>query len=145
MRPVHDLRAHIEKHSIPEPMSGCWIWLRALDGDGYGVVGVGRWQRAHRASYRAFKGPIPTGVVIQHSCDTPCCVAPWHLSVGTIATNNLDMVRKGRSRGPTNISAQTVLDIRNASGSQESIARSFGISQSAVSRILRRESRRSVA
>jgi hypothetical protein len=23
-----DLRAYIEERSIPEPMSGCWIWLR---------------------------------------------------------------------------------------------------------------------
>lgn len=51
-------REMIEEHSIPEPNSGCWLWLGCDHGSGYGVLHVGRRRSmlAHRASYLAFHG-----------------------------------------------------------------------------------------
>lgn len=48
---------------IPEPNSGCWLWLGGTDGVyGYGKARHnGRQAQAHRVSYELFKGPIPGG------------------------------------------------------------------------------------
>lgn len=65
----------------------CWIWLRSIRA-GYGgmtVAGV-KW-RAHRYSYTVFKGEIPEGKLIKHSCDVKLCVNPQHLSTGTNSDN----------------------------------------------------------
>lgn len=38
------------------------------------------------------------GLVVMHSCDTPACIEPKHLKLGTVADNNRDMAQKGRCR-----------------------------------------------
>lgn len=74
----------------------CWLWTGSMAGH-YGklrgaVAAIG----AHRFSYELHHGPIPPGMVVMHSCDTPKCVNPAHLSVGTYKDNMDDMDRKGR-------------------------------------------------
>jgi hypothetical protein len=44
-------------------------------------------------------GPIDPGMEIMHTCDTPACVNPAHLSQVTHKANMHDMIRKGR--GPS--------------------------------------------
>ena len=88
----------IEKIS-PEPNSGCWIWCAARLPFGYGTVKVsGRPKVAHRAVWELLFGPIPGGKKILHKCDTPSCVNPAHLFMGTQADNVADMISKGRRR-----------------------------------------------
>lgn len=53
---------------------------------------------AHRFSYQQFKGKIPDGMIVCHSCDTPACVNPEHLWVGTYQDNSDDCHKKGRNR-----------------------------------------------
>jgi len=69
---------------------GCWLWPVAK---GYGCY---RGKRPSRLSYEAFKGPIPEGLFVCHTCDVTQCVNPDHLWVGTASDNSLDMVKKGR-------------------------------------------------
>jgi hypothetical protein len=82
----------------PEPNSGCWLWTAAISFDGYGIIGYDshRSVGAHRVSYELFKGNIPKGLFVMHSCDNRCCVNPSHLSVGTAKANAHDMIAKGR-------------------------------------------------
>lgn len=77
--------------------SGCWIWTGAKCPKGYGFMSVGKslW-RAHRISWTIKNGPIPPRMDICHKCDTPSCVNPDHLFVGTRADNIHDMIAKGR-------------------------------------------------
>ena len=86
-----------EERYIPEPSSGCWIWLGHLSGSsGYGYLDVdGRSERAHRYSYTMHKGVIPNGLVIDHLCRMPWCVNPDHLEAVTQKTN----VQRGNVTG----------------------------------------------
>lgn len=91
------IQSRIERYSIPEPNSGCWLWLGSIDGEGYGRATFrGKSDGAHRVSYTAFREAIPAGLLVCHSCDVRCCVNPDHLWVGTYADNNRDMLAKGR-------------------------------------------------
>lgn len=89
-------RETIEAYSMPVTECGCWIWLGA--GVRYGLV---RGDRAHRLSWKAFKGPIPENMHVLHKCDTPLCVNPDHLFLGTHQDNMLDKERKGRGNQPS--------------------------------------------
>jgi hypothetical protein len=87
----------LEENSIPEPNSGCWLWLRAVRGNGYPTAWwEGRdWPASHLAlSSRGIK--VPRGFKALHKCDVPLCVNPDHLFVGTDLDNRRDAKAKGR-------------------------------------------------
>lgn len=88
-------------HVSPEPMSGCWLWTGASRDDRYGRFGVDAktHRYAHRFSWELAHGTIPDGMLVCHKCDTPSCVNPSHLFLGTHSDNGKDMSRKGRARG----------------------------------------------
>lgn len=90
-------QARIERLSIPEPNSGCWLWLGSIKANGYGNMGFnGSFTQAHRVSFTAYHGPIMSGNVICHRCDNPSCVNPDHLWQGTPSDNTRDSMAKGR-------------------------------------------------
>jgi len=74
---------------MPEPMSGCWLWIGALNGKGYGNFrGESlRTLQAHKFSYETFVGDVPPGLQLDHKCRTPACVNPEHLEPVTSAEN----------------------------------------------------------
>jgi hypothetical protein len=75
----------------------CWLFQGATDKWGYGHVGHGgRRVQAHRYAFLIAKGDIPAGQLVLHKCDTPLCVRPDHLFLGSDADNRADCVSKGR-------------------------------------------------
>lgn len=83
----------------PEAITGCWLWTGRLTNSGYGQIAKsthGEW-KAHRLFWRVANGPIPGGLCVLHKCDTPACVNPDHLFLGTQADNVQDMMNKHRS------------------------------------------------
>lgn len=88
----------------PELNTGCSLWLGFVRPDGYGMFWDGEENRAaHRLAWAVANGPIPAGMCVMHRCDTRACVNPDHLSIGSVADNNADRVRKGRSSGGAKI------------------------------------------
>lgn len=131
----------------PVTETGCWLWMLGTNGDGYGSW---RWRGrsigAHRLSWMLHFGPIPEGMQVCHKCDTPACVNPSHLFLGTPVDNALDRQAKGRgpdTRGERHplakLSADDVRSIRIASGTQAAIGLEYGVCQSVVSSIKRGE------
>lgn len=130
---------------------GCWMWTASVDSDGYGQLSRGSHGdgnvKAHRLSWELHNGPIPDGLGVLHRCDTPACVRPDHLFLGTQAENMRDMDRKGRrgsfdSAGASNpnarLTSEQVAEIRaqsRAGVSRSELARRFGVGTSTVSRI----------
>lgn len=81
---------------------GCWNWTGGVADkkrkERYGTVWLNgkRW-KAHQLSFHVFKGPIPDGKMICHSCDNGQCVNPAHLWAGTNLENQMDSINKGRA------------------------------------------------
>lgn len=83
------------ERALPEPNSGCWLWMGSCNNDGYGQIESGWPQRtnegAHRVAYEELVGPIADGLVIDHLCRMRSCVNPLHLEPVTVKEN----IRRG--------------------------------------------------
>lgn len=69
----------------------CWPWLGAKNPSGHGrfwLDPVRRNTPAHRFMYEhARKRTIPEGLHLDHLCENPSCVNPWHLEPVTLWEN----------------------------------------------------------
>lgn len=140
---------------LPEVLddSQCWLWQGLRNPKGYGRIYVGgghcRTVYAHRAAWEMHHAaPIPQGMVIMHACDTPACVNPCHLRLGTQLQNQQDKALKGRSLlGTTNprakLTPEQVVLIRDACdrrrATHRQLAHQYGVSKTAITKIAARE------
>jgi hypothetical protein len=93
-----DLRKRFDLYTIPEPNSGCLLWLGAVRRGGYGVLSVnGKLERASSVALSLAGRPLLASQWALHNCDNPGCVEANHLFAGTCADNNADMRAKGRA------------------------------------------------
>ena len=143
-----------EAKYIPEPNSGCWLWIGGFNVKGYGQLWRSverRLQLAHRFAFETFVGPLVEGLHVCHRCDNRACVNPDHLFLGTPAENTADMMAKGRDyRGEarkgeavasSRLSEGAVREIRSrhaAGQSGRSLARAFGVSKTSIAAIVAR-------
>lgn len=141
---------YIEQRSIAAPPSTCRLWLLSVDRAGYGFAWrAGRAIKAHRLAYEAHVGPIADGAHVLHRCDTPSCVNPDHLFLGTNADNVADRVSKrrtsrtvGEANGRAKLSGDLVYQIRAMLGegrTQTDIARDLGLHRNTVGEVARGE------
>lgn len=91
--PGTSIRERLDRLSMPEPNTGCFIFIGVMGNHGYGKMKVGgktgKWHLAHRLSYEAHVRQIPQGLVIDHLCRNKSCINPLHLEPVTIGENAL--------------------------------------------------------
>lgn len=142
------LKKSFEKKYIPEPNSGCYLWLGGVS-NGYGQIFAGFQDgkmvllRAHRAALLIEHGPqvFEGGKFACHRCDNKLCVNPGHLFPGTHLENMEDAVRKGRFVFGEDVPASTLtndqaIEIASMSGPAWKIAEMFNASPTTVRAIL---------
>lgn len=127
-----------------EPNSGCHLWTARCDKKGYGwfKTRISSERLAHRFSYLFYRGGIPPTMHVLHKCDTPGCVRPEHLFLGTNDDNCRDKVSKGRqAKGESHSSAKLTSDdiiaIRADMRPCKIIASQYGIDLSSIYSIRR--------
>lgn len=137
------IRERFEEKYIPEPNSGCFLWLGTTNKDhAYGRIRGDKSRKmllAHRVAWELYCGPIPDDLKVLHKCDNPPCVNPDHLFLGTIPDNVADCVSKNRQRGAPGIknaksklSEDQAIEIKSSTHSLNSLARAFGVTKQTV-------------
>lgn len=142
--PREELLRRFELKFIPEPNSGCWLWVghvhHATD---YGWFCISRKpHKAHRVSWMLYRGLINGGLHVCHKCDVQSCVNPDHLFLGTHAENMADMARKGRAAGSlpgtahnARVSPSDVILIRRSPEPVKVLAKRYGITTASIHNI----------
>jgi hypothetical protein len=121
----------------------CWLWIGGYDSNGYGSIDT---TRAHIFSWQLHYGPIPSGILVCHTCDNPPCVRPDHLFLGTNGDNTADAVHKGRmchgaAKPSAKLTEPQVYEIRELQGalSAAETGRRYHVSYVTVLKIWSRE------
>jgi len=146
------------KVDIKESINECWDWTGAKSPNGYGNVRInGLYQKAHRIAWSLANFDIPRGYQVMHLCDNPSCCNPNHLVIGTAVNNFCDMLIKNRQQfaknkavGERNLNAKLTDSIVRAIRSeypkknQYELADIYGVTQTAISSIIRNKTWRHV-
>ena len=129
--------------------NGCWLWCASKDQNGYGMFYLApHVTKASRASWVLYRGEIPEGMFVCHKCDTPSCVNPDHLFLGTQSDNMNDCIAKGRNvpchgsrNGRSLLSVSDVHAIRELAKSHtiRHIATLYPVSSQQISDIVNRK------
>lgn len=132
--PHWTLRQRLEHYSVPDPNTGCILWIGNTGKNGYGML---NWQQrswlAHRLAWSAIHGRIPSAMVICHRCDVRACINPAHLFLGTTADNMRDLREKERIRA--RLGAGQLDAIGTATGSVREVALRYGVPEGMVCKI----------
>ena len=134
---------------------GCWQWVGSRLPNGRGQVHL-RWdgptnvrKYAYVVAWELTHGPVPDGVHVCHNCpagDSPNCVNPSHLFLGTQADNVHDSIHKSRRNafGIQKLHPPQVREIRALAArgglTHREIAQRFGVARNTVRHIVARRS-----
>jgi len=140
----------VDKSAGPD---SCWLWTRSCaTNNGYGRFWIGdKHMIASRFVYELVHGPIPAGMEVCHHCDTPACVNPKHLFLGTHLDNMRDASAKHRIKYAygtdhpcsklTNVQARHIRQEHAETGAPYHVlAKRYRVSETTIGRVLRNES-----
>lgn len=131
--------ARVFEWIVDDPVKGCWLCQLKPATGGYCRTDCGsrRNVAVHRLMYEYFKGPIPEGLDLLHSCDVRVCCNPDHLRPGNALDNSRDAVERGRVRSGerhhmAKLTVEAVELIRASALSADKLARLFGVAENTV-------------
>lgn len=136
---IDDLLMKANKNEL----TGCMISKYARDKNGYTrLYYKGRYVRAHRLAYELKFGQFNLDLKVCHKCDTPACMNPDHLFIGTHNDNMIDMVTKGRSgkgerHSRVKLERYQVIEIRESKEICKVLAERYNVSWQTISDIKR--------
>lgn len=147
------IRERLDLYSIPEPNSGCLLWLGGVDSSNYPNINIpnppGSDKRysarsAHKEAWRDANGEVPSKKKVCHKCDNTFCIELNHLFVGSHGDNMRDASAKGRLNTPrgtgkrilTPEQRQDILTCKTMS--RRALARKHGVERTAIYRVLQK-------
>ena len=134
----------------------CWLWQRPGGHCDHGQIWFdGKLHMVHRLVWTICIGDIPIGLFVLHKCDDGRCCNPEHLFLGTQQDNIADMIAKGRDNFPNPgekngralLREEDVLTIRSLfeqGATQQQLAVAYGMSHSAITKIVHRRTWRHI-
>jgi hypothetical protein len=116
--PRQDLAARLEAHSIPEPNTGCCLWMGATSSKGFGQVRFDRRtiQATAAAWLVAFGVPVPSDKGVVQVCGQRACIEPAHLSLKARGGHRRAICKRGHPRTAENLwghACKTCAQIKN--------------------------------
>jgi hypothetical protein len=130
-------------------MSDCVKTTYYRNKDGYGQATYkGKQVLHHRLTYCLTNNITLEdikGLVVMHTCDTPACINPAHLKLGTQQENLLDMknkdrLHKGSAHTNVKLTEDVIISIRLDPGTLEVIAKKHNVCIDTISRIKSKQS-----
>lgn len=117
----------------------CWFWTGGRFENGYGMflLRQGITVKAHRYSWELHNEAIPENLFVLHKCDTPRCVNPDHLFLGTPKENVDDAISKGRRLSIGKEKIQYILD--NLQVATKELAEALDVSSTTINVIKRQQ------
>lgn len=133
-------------------VSNCWIWTASINGE-YGQFRIKRkTKKAHRLSYEFLRGAVPNSVYneygkricVLHICNTPKCVNPYHLYLGSDQDNTNDKIKinnhtHGETHAAAKLTNEQVKQIRKLAKKgicQRILAEKFKVTRPHISKII---------
>lgn len=130
--------------------NACWIWTKSKHRQGYGHLRInGRYELAHRVSWRIHRGEIPFGLMVCHKCDVTSCCNPEHLFLGSQKDNIKDANDKkrlngrklGKRRNKLNYKqVQQIKKLHDQGMTRKELKEKYMVGQTCIAKILRGDS-----
>ena len=126
-----------------ENENGCLLWNGYKDRSGYGRMNRKDYDTTyvHRAVFIEASGGKAEGKVVCHKCDTPSCINPEHLFVGTQKDNVQDMLNKkrdahfGERSHRAKLTDDQVMEIKESKETGAILASKYGITRQYANQI----------
>ena len=130
-----------------EKTKDCWFWKGKVDRCGYGIYLINNFcHKSHRYCYEITNNLKIGKQIAMHTCDTPKCVNPDHIKLGTHVDNQKDKFNKNRQAkgekiATSKLTQKDVFDARNTYKNEKvtykQLAAKYGVCKDTMQKAIR--------